>query len=61
MSRLVSQLTEAEKQFVERVGRLEERYKKDKYADAWLMPRELLIRMRDEIEKPELFERVTSR
>lgn len=40
-------------ELIERINRLEERFKKDKYADAWLIPRDLLIRVRDELKKDE--------
>lgn len=37
--------------FVDRVDRLEERFRGDRYADYWLMPRELMIALRDELKK----------
>lgn len=37
-------------ELVSRIERLEERYKRDKYADMWLMPRDLLIAVRDAVK-----------
>lgn len=41
-------------QFIERVNRLEQRFKRDRYADQWLMPRDLLLEVRDELVSPML-------
>lgn len=41
--------------FIERVDRLEKRYKGDKFAERWLMPRDLVIAVRDELKQPKLF------
>lgn len=45
---------ESIKEFIERVDRLEKRYKNNKYADTVLMPLALLIEVRDEIRQPKL-------
>lgn len=43
-------MTKAAERFIARVTRLEARYKGDKYATNWLMPRELMIALRDELK-----------
>jgi hypothetical protein len=47
-------MTETQKEFIERVTYLELRYKKDKYVTSFLMPRELLVRLKDEMEIPDI-------
>ena len=42
------------KEFIERIDRLEKRFKGDKYADRWLVPKEILIAVRDELKAPML-------
>jgi hypothetical protein len=46
-------MTEVQQRFIDRIDRLEARYK---YATSWLMDRELLIAVRDEIKQPDLFD-----
>lgn len=48
-------MTDAQQRFIERIDRLEARYKGDKYATSWLMPSELLKEVRDEMKQPDLF------
>ena len=48
-------MTEAQQRFIDRIDKLEARYKNDKYATSWLMDRELLIAVRDEMKQPVLF------
>lgn len=48
-ARFASLVTDAEREFVDRVNALEERFKRDKYALAWLMPKKLCIQLRDEM------------
>lgn len=43
-------MTDTVKAFLARVDRLEARYAKDKYADRWLMPREMMLALRDELK-----------
>lgn len=45
--------------FIERVDRLEKRYKKAeyKYVDMYMMPREMMKAVRDELKTPSLFGR----
>ena len=43
-------MTETVRQFIERVDRLEARYKGDKYATTFQMPRDEMIALRDELE-----------
>lgn len=43
--------------FIERVTKLEARYRRDKYADSWLMPREMMIALRDMLKDGEQIER----
>ena len=47
-------MTATEKELIDRIDHLEARYANDKYAEFWLIPRELLIRLRDEIRQPML-------
>ena len=49
-------MTKTQQTFVDRVNRIEERYKHDKYATMILMPRDLIIRLRDELVQPVLVE-----
>jgi hypothetical protein len=37
--------------FIERVTKLETRYKRDKYANDWLMPRDMMIALRDVLKE----------
>jgi hypothetical protein len=37
--------------FIERVNRLEARYKRDKYANDWLIPRDMMIALRDMVKE----------
>jgi hypothetical protein len=48
-------MTEAQQRFIDRIDKLEARYKNDKYATSWMMDRELLIAVRDEMKQPVLF------
>lgn len=48
-------------EFIERVDRLEARYKGHKYADRWLVPREILIAVRDELKAPTLKLEITEK
>jgi len=48
-------MTDAQQEFIERIDRLEARYKNEKYATSWLIPQELLIAIRDEMKQPKLF------
>lgn len=41
-------------EFIARVDRLEKRFKVDKFANQWLMPRDLMIAVRDELKAPTL-------
>jgi hypothetical protein len=43
----------AEEEFIERVDRLEARYKGCKYATGYMMPAELMKRLRDELKEKE--------
>jgi hypothetical protein len=59
----MSEQAEAIAAFIERVERLEKRYKNDRFATSWLMPREMLSAVRDRLkygEQRELFEVATS-
>jgi allantoicase len=50
--------------FIDRIDRLEKRYKGDliaRYADTWLVPKEELIAVRDHLTKPGLFDREGSK
>ena len=47
-------MTATEKELIDRIDQLEKRFANDKYATDWLMPRELLIRLRDEMRAPML-------
>ena len=49
-----SEMTKAQQQFIDRIDKLEQRFKGDKYATSFLMPRELLIELRDEMVQPPL-------
>ena len=49
-------MTATERELIDRIDRLEKRYSGDKYAEFWLIPRELLIRLRDEMRQGELFQ-----
>jgi hypothetical protein len=49
-------MAEAQQRFIDRIDKLGARYKNDKYATSWLMDRELLIAVRDEIKQPDLFD-----
>lgn len=40
--------------FIARIDRLEERYKKDKYASSYLVPADELKAVRDELKQPSL-------
>lgn len=40
--------------FIARVDHLEKRFKGDKFANQWLMPRDLMIAVRDELREPTL-------
>lgn len=46
-------MTENTKQFIERVTRLEKRYKGDKYAVTFQMPREMMVALKDELKENE--------
>lgn len=52
-------MKEEVEKFIARIDRLEKRYNGDKYATAWLVPKEELIAVRDSITKPTLFENET--
>jgi hypothetical protein len=43
-------MSEAADKFIERVDRLEARYRGDKYADVVMMPLDLLVALRDELK-----------
>jgi hypothetical protein len=42
-------MTDPVAEFLARVDRLESRYRNDRYADVFVMPRELMLRLRDAI------------
>jgi hypothetical protein len=41
--------------FIAQIDHLEKRYKGHKYADAWLINRDVLIAVRDELKQRKLF------
>lgn len=47
-------LTDPIEKFIGRIEHLEKRYKGIKHADMWLVPREELIAVRDELRQPGL-------
>lgn len=48
-----TQMNDVEK-FIQRVDRLQRRYERSKYPDTWLIPREELMAVRDELKQPGL-------
>lgn len=44
-------MSDVTERFIAKIDRLEARYAKDKYATSWLMPREMMLALRDELRR----------